>query len=77
MKWKDIKSAPKDRAFLGYGIFAGEIHGAEDSPSISVIEKYTERTDYEGFNWVAANTDAYAGWWKLTHWMELPLPPKI
>lgn len=73
MEWKDIESAPKDRPFLGYGIFAGETSGPGEAPTIGVIERYIDQTDYDGFNWVAAN----AGWWKLTHWMELPDPPQV
>ena len=76
MKWKPIETAPKDGTkILVYGLFAGEIIGTSGEQTIGVAFWDGGRSDYVNFHWKAANTDAYAGWWRPTHWMPLPDPP--
>lgn len=74
--WQPIETAPQDgRDVLVYGLSAGEINGIFEVPGIGVAGR-CDRTDYEGFNWRERNTDAYAVWWKPTHWMPLPAAPE-
>lgn len=76
-EWQPIETAPKDGTeIIVYGQFAGEIGGVHKVPTIGVAMWDGGRTDYAGFEWDACGTDAYAVWWKPTHWMQLPEPPK-
>jgi hypothetical protein len=76
--WLPIDSAPKDgRIVLLFGLWAGEISGIDDdNPRVGVGYWTGGRTDYQGFDWYCAYTDAYAAWWKPSHWSPLPEPPK-
>lgn len=76
MEWQPIETAPRDGThILGYGLWAGEINGPDDTPTHAVIYHWHGGGDYEGFDWSVHGTDAYAAWMKPTHWMPLPDPP--
>lgn len=78
MSWQPIKTAPKDgTSIIVYGKFAGEIAGIIDGKHVGIASWQGGRGDYAGFTWRAENTDAYAAWWRPTHWMPLPEPPTI
>jgi hypothetical protein len=75
-QWQPIETAPKDGTnVLLFGLWAGEIHGVHDCPSME-IGYFSDGSDYEGFDWVATGGDYYCTWGKPTHWMPLPDAPK-
>lgn len=74
-EWQPIETAPNGPVLV-FGVFAGEIHGPDDAPSIGVAYRGSGRGDYPGYKWVGTQGDAYAVWCKPTHWMPLPEPPK-
>ena len=74
-EWQPIETAPKDGTqVLGYGEAAGEIHGPSGICGIEVMNYCGTTGDFAGFDWGIAG-DAYANWFRPTHWMPLPLPP--
>lgn len=75
MTWRTIDSAPVDGTHvLGYGLWAGEINGIDAEPTMAVIYKWSDNSDYEGFIWSVHGTDAYAAWMKPTHWQPIEPP---
>ena len=68
---------PKDgTCVLLWGIWAGEINGPDDVPSVAVCYYSTGKSDFPGTGWWDVDgADAYASWMMPTHWMPLPPPP--
>jgi len=78
IEWQPIETAPKDgRVVLLFGIWAGEIHGEYDEPTIDIGSWGGGKSDYPGNDWWHLTTgDNYACWMRPTHWMPLPEPPQ-
>jgi hypothetical protein len=75
-EWQPMDTAPRDGTrVLGFGESAGEINGPSGEMEIEVMAYDSPRTDYAGYEWRIAG-DAYANWFKPTHWQPLPAPPK-
>ena len=70
----DMSAAPRTSSVMLYGALAGEISGTFDRAYICIGE-WSGRSDYPGYDWICANTDAYAVWCKPTHWQHLPTTP--
>lgn len=76
-EWRPIETAPKDgTCFLAWGDWAGEINGPDFTNTICVIRWDGGRSDYPGYPWQVAHSDAYGEWMHATHWMPLPEPPQ-
>lgn len=63
--WQPPDQAPKDGTpMLGFGMWAGEINGIDETPTLVTIQWRGGSTDYPGFDWGVVGTDAYAAWMK-------------
>lgn len=76
--WQPIETAPKDATkILAFGLWAGQINGPDEVPTVQIALWSDGRSDYPGFAWNVVGTDAYAAWIKPTHWRPLPGPPPM
>lgn len=76
--WRPIETAPRDgTTVLLWGIWAGEINGLSNWPTIDIGEWRGGKSDFLGDDWWQLVTgDAYAAWMRPTHWRPLPPPPE-
>lgn len=75
-EWQLIDTAERNqKPILAFGRWAGEINGPSDEDTICVIQWTGGNTDYPGYQWRVYDSDAYAEWFRPTHWMPLPESP--
>jgi hypothetical protein len=73
MEWQPIETAPKDgtEVILWPGI-RNQVNGVTPSAAGRWL---VERSTMKGM-WYDLGVGHHNGYWKPTHWMHLPAPPK-
>lgn len=78
VEWQPIETAPRDGTkFLAWcDAWEGEIHGVEHRQFAAITgDKPGPSDSNKEPVWWPVDGDAYAVWYRATHWMPLPAPP--